>query len=347
MKTFLTYLSVALLGVACSSKGGEVPEWPWTDGEGEKTETDANPKIVEKGWVNVSKDYASLPDGIQIYKSPSSLEGAKAMAYIAVADLSKVEWDVWSINDPKTEGTTESLKTPSEVYKATSAPVIVNGGYFFSEGGKNYSASVAVSGGKTYGVNLNYASKDWETYYYPTRGVFYGKDGILSCAWTYYTTSGKHYMYGQPAKNSWESSPLQAPDAVFPEKASEFSAQTAIGAGPVLVHDGKVVDSWKEELFYGGGSDDKMPKDRNPRTAIGSTGTRLVLFVCEGRRMTEGIDGLSTGEVAKVMKDLGCTEALNLDGGGSSCLLVGGNSTIKESDGAQRPVGSAVILKKK
>ena len=63
--------------------------------------------------------------------------------------------------------------------------------------------------------------------------------------------------------------------------------------------------------------------------------------------MTEGIDGLSTGEVAKVMKDLGCTEALNLDGGGSSCLLVGGNSTIKESDGAQRPVGSAVILKKK
>jgi exopolysaccharide biosynthesis protein len=63
--------------------------------------------------------------------------------------------------------------------------------------------------------------------------------------------------------------------------------------------------------------------------------------------MTEGVAGLTTGEVARVLLDLGCTEALNLDGGGSTCLLVDGKSTVQESDGSQRPVGSTIMLKKK
>jgi exopolysaccharide biosynthesis protein len=47
------------------------------------------------------------------------------------------------------------------------------------------------------------------------------------------------------------------------------------------------------------------------------------------------------------MQEYGCTEALNLDGGGSTCLLVDGKSTVRESDGSQRPVGSTIMLKKK
>ncbi len=33
----------------------------------------------------------------------------------------------------------------------------------------------------------------------------------------------------------------------------------------------------------------------------------MIIFVCEGRNMTEGVAGLTTANVAKVMKDLGCT----------------------------------------
>lgn len=350
MKICHLFLSLAVLGmVACSSKGSTTPEWPWEDPEkpNEEESSELHPEYIKLGWSNVSTSYSNLPDGIQIYKSPATLEGAKAIAYIAVADLNKITWDVWSINDPKTQGTDDALKTPSEVYEATSAPVLMNGGYFFVDGGKRYNASVAVSKGQVYGVNLNYASLDWATYYYPTRGVFYEKDGKLDAGWTYYTTSGQHYLYGKPADNAWEKDPLQAPDALFPEKATTFEATTAIGAGPVLVHDGKVVNTWKAEMFYGDGSDNKMPEARHPRTAIGTYGSQLVLFVCEGRGMTEGVAGLTTGEVAAVMKALGCEEALNLDGGGSSCLLVGGKSTIQESDGKQRAVGSVILLKKK
>ncbi len=48
------------------------------------------------------------------------------------------------------------------------------------------------------------------------------------------------------------------------------------------------------------------------------------------------------------MADLGCVEALNLDGGGSSCVLVNGKETIQVSDKTgQRPVPGVFIIKQK
>ena len=184
--------------------------------------------------------------------------------------------------------------------------------------------------------------------YYPTRGVFYEKDGACKTGWTYWSGGAKHYLYEVPARNSWSKDPLQVPDASFPATAADFAPQTAIGGGPVLLKGGNVENTWEAEMFYGDGADDKMPEARHPRTAVGVTKDGLlILFVCEGRGMTTGVAGMTFAEEAAVLKALGCTEALNLDGGGSSCLLVEGKETIKVSDGAQRAVGSIVLLKKK
>ena len=88
------------------------------------------------------------------------------------------------------------------------------------------------------------------------------------------------------------------------------------------------------------------PDSNQPRTAIGVTAdNKMVFFVCEGREMTTGVKGLTTEDVANVLLDLGCVEAINLDGGGSSCMLVNGKETIKGSDGSQRSVASTVMLK--
>jgi len=56
---------------------------------------------------------------------------------------------------------------------------------------------------------------------------------------------------------------------------------------------------------------------------------------------------MTTENVANIMKTLGCTDAINLDGGGSSCMLVNGQETIKTSDssGDERSVASVVTLK--
>ena len=338
----------AILAVSCNGTAGtDMPEWRWQDKE-KPAFVEPHPAIADIGWTNVTADYSSLPEGIDIYRSPETIDGNKVIAYIAVADLTRVSWDVRSIDDPTIQGTTDPLKTPSEYYQETAAPVIVNGGYFFSEGGKRYNASVAVSGGRTYGVNINYASQDWVTMYYPTRGVFYEKGGACKAGWTYWSGGAKHYLYGEPARNSWSRDPLQVPDASFPVKAEDFAPETAIGGGPVLLKGGTVVNTWEAEMLYGDGADDKMPEARHPRTAIGLTKDGLlILFVCEGRGMTDGVAGMTFAEEAAVLKALGCVEALNLDGGGSSCLLVEGKETIKVSDGAQRAVGSVVLLKKR
>jgi exopolysaccharide biosynthesis protein len=61
--------------------------------------------------------------------------------------------------------------------------------------------------------------------------------------------------------------------------------------------------------------------------------------------MTPDVKGLTTADVARVLLQLGCVEAVNLDGGGSSCMLVNGKETIAVSDGSQRAVASAIMLK--
>lgn len=343
-------LLLGFLAAGCSGAAStDMPQWRWPEKEKEpEVFTEPFPDIAAQGWTNVSRDYPA-PGPVQIYRSPAEADGNKLVAYIAVAPLDKVTWDVRSIDDPKIQGTAEALKTPSEFYSETAAPVLVNGGYFFSEGGKRYNASVAVSGGRTYGVNINYASADWVTMYYPTRGVFYqNATGAPRVGWTFWSGGAAHYLYEEPALNSWSESPLQVPDKSFPAKAADFAPQTAIGGGPVLLKDGKLVNSWQAELLYGSGSDDKMPLERHPRTAIGVTpGGLLILFVCEGRGMTEGVAGMTFEEEARLLAGLGCSDALNLDGGGSSCMLVSGQQTIKPSDGTQRPVASVVILKEK
>ena len=73
---------------------------------------------------------------------------------------------------------------------------------------------------------------------------------------------------------------------------------------------------------------------------------KLIILVIEGRNKNAG--GATLFQGAQIFKDLGCWEALNLDGGGSSCLLINGKETIKPSDiTGQRPVPAIFIIRKK
>jgi exopolysaccharide biosynthesis protein len=151
-------------------------------------------------------------------------------------------------------------------------------------------------------------------------------------------------MYPAPAENTWAADPAKQPTAKYPEGGKEFAAKTAMGGGPLLIDGGKFMDTYVEELFNG--TSGIGPDSNQPRTAMGVTADgKMILFVCEGRQMTEGVAGLTTADVANVLLDLGCVEAINLDGGGSSCMLVNGKTTIKVSDGSQRAVGSTVMIK--
>ena len=350
MKMLPIFLAAAVLAISCEDKSS-VTDWPWEDPEVETPDQGDNPEqepVIEDAtldkWTDVSSDFGSLPEYIKVYKSPDALEGKKAVAYIAMADMASAQWDIWSINDAEMAGSDDDFKTPKVVYDEGKWPIVINAGFFYSSGGKNYSSSLAVRESQVMAYNINYASEDWVTMYYPTRAAFLqAEDGKFDACWTYKTWDN-HYMYPSPAANTWEAKPAAQPSATYPEGGKEFAAETAIGGGPLLIDGGKFMDTYVEELFNG--TSGIGPDSNQPRTAMGVTSDNtMVLFVCEGREMTVGVYGLTTADVANVLLDLDCVEAINLDGGGSSCMLVNGKTTIKVSDGSQRSVGSTVMLK--
>ena len=333
--------AAAALAISCEGRAGDMPEWPWEDPEVEAPEQQPEEIPVEDAtldkWSDVSADFGQLPDYVKVYKSPETLEGKKAIAYVAIADMASAQWDIWSINDA-------AMETPSTVYGEGNWTIVINAGFFYASGGKNYSSSLAVRNSEVLAYNINYASEDWVTMYYPTRAALLeSESGDFDACWTYRTWDN-HYMYPAPAENTWEAKPAKQPTASYPEGGEEFAAKTAIGGGPLLIDGGKFKDTYVEELFNG--TSGIGPDSNQPRTAIGVTADKkMITFVCEGRQMTDGVAGLTTADVANVLLDLGCVEAINLDGGGSSCMLVNGKETIKVSDGSQRAVGSTIMIK--
>ncbi len=82
----------------------------------------------------------------------------------------------------------------------------------------------------------------------------------------------------------------------------------------------------------------------NPRTAVGydATGTKLVLLVVDGRSVAS--KGCVSKVLADIMREVGCTEAMNFDGGGSSTLYTKVLGVRNDpSDGKERAVTNGVF----
>jgi len=86
----------------------------------------------------------------------------------------------------------------------------------------------------------------------------------------------------------------------------------------MLLHNGSRRVTDDEEVFFGSAIPNVHPRTAAGRTADG----RLLLLVVDGRQpVSRGVD---LEQLAHIMEDLGAVDALNLDGGGSSALVVNG-----------------------
>jgi hypothetical protein len=95
-------------------------------------------------------------------------------------------------------------------------------------------------------------------------------------------------------------------------------------AGPLLLAGGEVALDGDAEGFSAGCGqfDSDITEGRYPRAALAVAGDRLLAVACDGRANREA--GLTLPELAGTLRDLGATEAINLDGGGSTSLVCGG-----------------------
>jgi hypothetical protein len=115
----------------------------------------------------------------------------------------------------------------------------------------------------------------------------------------------------------------------------------AISGGPRLLRKGKLSVERETE-----GQRKGFAAERHPRTAVGFSRDRrtLVLAVVDGRRPGYSL-GINLYELARFMLKQGCYEAVNLDGGGSSTMVVTGDIVNRPSDiTGPRPVPSALLV---
>ena len=114
----------------------------------------------------------------------------------------------------------------------------------------------------------------------------------------------------------------------------------AVGAGPCLVKNGEIYMTTLGEEF---GSD--VAGGRAPRTALGITKDgKALLVVVDGR--SRASVGYTLLELARFMLEQGAVEAMNLDGGGSSQMIIGSQIVNTPSDGRERRLGAGIAVVK-
>ena len=111
-----------------------------------------------------------------------------------------------------------------------------------------------------------------------------------------------------------------------------------ISGGPYLVKHGEVyVDMTAQKLNAIGG--------RNPRTAVGYTSADSFILVTVDGREGRSV-GMTLMELANFMKSIGCINAINLDGGGSTVMYVNGKVVNNPQVKGGIPISNALVISK-
>ncbi|MCS7264180.1 MAG: phosphodiester glycosidase family protein [Armatimonadetes bacterium] len=112
----------------------------------------------------------------------------------------------------------------------------------------------------------------------------------------------------------------------------------AVSGGPRLLRDGQISIECEHEGFPL-----SFRQTKHPRTAVGLKEDALIWVVVDGRQPGYS-EGMSLDELAEFLRNIGCKDALNLDGGGSSTLLVRGKVVNRPSDGRERAIANSLLL---
>ena len=115
-----------------------------------------------------------------------------------------------------------------------------------------------------------------------------------------------------------------------------------VGGWPRLVVDGRSIADSVDRLE---GTFPRFSVTRHPRTGVGFSrdSSTLYLITVDGR--SESSSGMSLAEFASLMQALGVAQGLNLDGGGSTTLVIRGRVVNHPSDSTgERAVGNALLV---
>jgi exopolysaccharide biosynthesis protein len=303
-------------------------------------------------WQNVDSLFHPLPSSVHVYFTTEQIDTGAFRAFYVIADLKDKHLNF------TTDTTYKRRFTPSQFYQKNNQPLIVVNSSFFSFD-KNKSLNLVIKDGKLISYNsasLKNTGIDSSLTKIPFRSAIgITKNRNPDVAWTYTDSSLRYARSSETVIKPRDAHvvccelsqfTLQKSNAAerkwYLKTFKKWKMNTAVGGGPMLLQNGEIqITNQEEGMFMG-----KAFNDKHPRTAMGYTKDgKLIILVIEGRSESGG--GATLTQEAQLFKDLGCVEALNLDGGGSSCLLVNGKETIKVSDKTQRSVPAVFLIQKK
>jgi len=137
----------------------------------------------------------------------------------------------------------------------------------------------------------------------------------------------------------------------FDETEVASSSLLASGAlhtlsfGPVLIKNSEILEDF-EKVSIDSNFGNRSIQGSNPRTGIGLISANHYVFVVVDGRKENYSKGMTLSEFTDVFADLGCTEAYNLDGGGSSTMYFMGrvvNNPLGKQD--ERSISDILYIK--
>ncbi|MFA6076089.1 MAG: phosphodiester glycosidase family protein [Negativicutes bacterium] len=214
------------------------------------------------------------------------------------------------------DGTVVKIRNLNYLY----VPVDTNG----SSGSEGVVLFNSLYGNKT-------ASNKWWTDYTITDGKISAiNSGPTEIPFNGYVLS----VYGL-AKKQFSAVKIGDKIAINQSSSEQFGDyRDIIGAGPILVRRGVAVSSIYKLI-------ERFPADIAdscaPRTAVGLTKNGHIIMVVADGRQKNFSNGFYIDELAGYMLALGCYQALNLDGGGSSTMVIKNKVVNSPSDNAKQP----------
>ncbi|MDO5036246.1 MAG: phosphodiester glycosidase family protein [Porphyromonas sp.] len=284
----------------------------------------AQPDAIKLEWNEITPE--ELKGKVQLFKTTSQLNGRPFNAWYAVGNP---ETTRIKRNDPM-------YNTPLAQQAAllgSKALVLVNGSYYYQ------SITLGIYGHNGLkGTNdllrgsLKSDHPEYDVRYDAMRGFFgVTKEGDAKVYWGGMDKgTPRLYEHPQPVLIGEAKYAGYAPEIVG--APVEWVPYYGLSGGPIVLKEGNVLvdfEQFKEGDEYYLGNFELIPYDifgKNvavDRTAVGVMDDgRIVLFVCDGR-IPES-KGANLIELAQIMKGIGCVDALNLDGGGSTNMWAAG-----------------------
>ena len=265
---------------------------------------------INMNWEMVDD---KLSNGITLFKGHNGRIPLKAWA-VLIPNNKQNEIKILVSSDQ------DGLDTPESFAIKSNATVVINGGYFSKSTKpvhhigllKTNNQLIEPASGTVIRENIRYNV---------TRGAIgIYENGNIDIGWAS-TNNDSIFQWILPIENR-----PGKPGVLNYAKAKFWDVVYAMHAGPVLISDYELHVTSEEEVFF------NTPVDGvQPRSAIGyNDNGDVIMMVVDGRQVDSR--GVYLKELALLMSQFKCKEALNLDGGGSSALYVNGNLV-------NRPIG--------